>query len=368
MEQVHGYDCKADLWSLGITALELVKGYAPYAKYPPMKVLILTIQEDPPSLASYDVENGGDDEDEDNRNDNLGGTFASTISGFSDAVPTGHDRSMFEALVALCLQKNPLLRPTCSELLASRYFAEYSANPELRALRQAAMRDDICSLVDDVGGEPTAIAMTASTQTASDALSSPLLCTDETTAWRNSPLRNTSGGLVPSTFYDGAPESSSASKSIAWSQSEERPAGTTWVFADGSSSQVLLSSENTGVDGSMDSQEEVDTVLEELDEFERRTGGEHYERNALTEVPTDLPEVGRNLSAAEQPRPSSITPTVIPLAVERLIDDNGRTARNEELPDNDAGGGALDDLDQFMDEFEQTTVGENFRRNSPTEH
>lgn len=88
MEQVKGYDYKADIWSLGITALELAKGYAPYARYQPMKVLLLTLQEDPPSLKTYD-------------DDGSGHQFG----------------RHFKDMVKLCLQKEPSKRPATSALL-----------------------------------------------------------------------------------------------------------------------------------------------------------------------------------------------------------------------------------------------------------
>ncbi|OMO89110.1 hypothetical protein COLO4_19929 [Corchorus olitorius] len=93
-----GYNYKADIWSFGITALELAHGHAPFSEFPPMKVFLMTLQNAPP---------GFDDSDHDKK--------------FSKS---------FKHMVATCLVKDPRKRPTTQKLLKHPFF-KHAKPPEV---------------------------------------------------------------------------------------------------------------------------------------------------------------------------------------------------------------------------------------------
>lgn len=230
MEQVDGYDYKCDVWSLGITALELAKGYAPYAHFAPMKVLIMTIQQEPPSLKSYPDDRSADGEP------------------FSRG---------FREIVRLCLQKDPKKRPSCTTLLAHKYFAKRSKGELVSELLDRIESVGEGDLQDEPrlpGTGPAYIShdgqstLRAGARKAEAGGGGDEECLDTVKAGPGGVGGGKKGPKLPPA-------------------EEEYVRGTTWVFDDGS--QVILSSSDQHEKGGGDDDEFYR-------EFEAMTKGENF--------------------------------------------------------------------------------------------
>lgn len=96
--QQAGYDFKADIWSLGVTAMEMVQGEPPNASTHPMKALFLIPKAPAPRLD--------------------GNEYSKNLKDF----------------VAACLIKDPDRRPTANELLQHRFIRNAGSTESLQEL------------------------------------------------------------------------------------------------------------------------------------------------------------------------------------------------------------------------------------------
>ncbi|TFJ88140.1 hypothetical protein NSK_000494 [Nannochloropsis salina CCMP1776] len=252
MEQIDGYDYKADIWSFGITALELAKGYAPYAHFAPMKVLIMTIQQEAPSLKSYPDDKSVDGEP------------------FSRG---------FREIVRLCLQKDPKKRPTCTTLLNHKYFGKRSKDSlvsELLAKVETVGEQDVENTPRLPGTGPAYVSHDGA---------------ETLRAGAAGIARGEGGGAgdYQDTVKAGKEEGLADGTKKGPAAAEEFVRGTTWVFDDGS--QVILRAEAQDGKGAAEGSEGQkgtdrtknrenkgggDDDASFYDDFEKLTKGENF--------------------------------------------------------------------------------------------
>ncbi|XP_003385366.1 PREDICTED: serine/threonine-protein kinase 3-like [Amphimedon queenslandica] len=99
-----GYDCLADIWSMGITAIEMAEGRPPYAEVHPMRAIFMIPTKPPPTLKQAD-------------------NFSNEFSDF----------------ISRCLVKSPEERPSATSLLQHRFVKGNKSIDIVKELVQLAM-------------------------------------------------------------------------------------------------------------------------------------------------------------------------------------------------------------------------------------
>lgn len=110
------YDEKADVWSYGITAMELLRGEAPYQRLHPLKVMKSIMENKPPCLSSVECSDG------------------------------------LSLLVGACLRRDPNSRTTMKTFEKSKFFSKADIGKLQEILRTTPMVEErqhlITSMVD----------------------------------------------------------------------------------------------------------------------------------------------------------------------------------------------------------------------------
>ncbi|XP_061730424.1 serine/threonine-protein kinase 4-like [Nerophis ophidion] len=99
-----GYNCVADIWSLGITAIEMAEGKPPYSDIHPMRAIFMIPTNPPPTFRNHDLWS-----------------------------------PQFQDFVSQCLVKNPENRATATQLLQHRFIKSAKPSSILRPLITDAM-------------------------------------------------------------------------------------------------------------------------------------------------------------------------------------------------------------------------------------